>query len=138
MTQLFSPDQERTLHAALDRAIPPDAFPGAWDAGAGDYLNRLLEGQIAHLAPVYRQGLDALDAEAREEFAQGFADLSAEQQDALLARVEVGEVRADWPTPPRAFFTNLVCHAAEGYYADPGNGGNRERVSWRMVGFNGK
>ena len=31
--------------------------------------------------------------------------------------------------------SRLVNHAAEGYYADPGQGGNRNRVSWRMIGF---
>ncbi|HLJ56110.1 MAG TPA: gluconate 2-dehydrogenase subunit 3 family protein [Chthonomonadaceae bacterium] len=137
MTTPFSTAEERTLHAAMDRVIPADAFPGGWDAGSGEYLARLLTGQLAHLLPAYRQGLAALDAEARATFAQEFADLSAEHQDALLARIEVGEVRADWPTPPRAFFNHLVCHTAEGFYADPGNGGNRERVSWRMTGFNG-
>jgi hypothetical protein len=25
--------------------------------------------------------------------------------------------------------------AHEGYYADPGNGGNRDAVSWRMIGY---
>ncbi len=122
----------------MNRVIPEDEHPGAWDAGCGDYLFRQLNGQLAHLHATYRAGLDGLDAEARAEFAQGFADLATDQQDGVLGRVETGSVSAAWTTPPQGFFTTLVNHTAEGYYADPGQGGNRDRVSWQMVGFNGR
>ena len=138
MSNLFDDLQERTLRVALDRLIPQDDYPGAWAAGCGDYIDNQLHGQLAHLLPIYRAGLDGLEAEAGIEFAQSFADLNSDQQDALLGRVENGAVRAAWATPPRAFFSALVNHTAEGYYADPGQGGNRDRVSWRMVGFNGR
>jgi gluconate 2-dehydrogenase gamma chain len=26
----------------------------------------------------------------------------------------------------------------EGFYSDPGNGGNRDAVAWRMIGFTGQ
>jgi gluconate 2-dehydrogenase gamma chain len=29
----------------------------------------------------------------------------------------------------------LVNHTMEGFYSDPGNGGNRDAVSWKMIGF---
>ncbi len=29
----------------------------------------------------------------------------------------------------------LVRLTAEGYYGDPGNGGNREAASWQMIGY---
>jgi hypothetical protein len=130
--------QRQTLRAALDGLIPADDFPGAWDAGCGDYIAGQLSGQLAHLVPMYRAGLDGLQAEARAEFAAPFHLLSADRQDALLQRVEAGDVVADWTTDPKPFFAALACHAAEGYYADPGQGGNRDRVSWRMIGFNGR
>jgi hypothetical protein len=138
MPDLFDPTQQRTLQAALDRLIPKDDYPGAWEAGCGDYICGQLNGQLAHLAPTYQAGLDGLEAEAQAEFAQPFADLSADQQDVLLGRVEEGSVRVEWDTPPRVFFSMLVNHTAEGYYADPAQGGNRDRASWRMVGFNGR
>jgi gluconate 2-dehydrogenase gamma chain len=28
----------------------------------------------------------------------------------------------------------LVAHAMQGFYGDPRHGGNRERVSWKMLG----
>lgn len=135
---LFNATQERTLRAALDRLIPADDFPGAWEAGCGDYIGGQLRGQLAYLLPVYQAGLDGLEAEAAIRHGRSFADLDPEQQDALLAEIEAGTVSGEWATPAGAFISMLVHHAAEGYYADPCQGGNRDRVSWRMVGFNGR
>ena len=134
----FGDLQFETLRTALDRIIPADEYPGAWDAGCGEYISRQLNGQLAYLLPAYRAGLDGLEAEAMRQFGNPFAGLAPEQQDAILAHAETGEVEADWDTSPKLFFSTLVNHAAEGYYADPGQGGNRDRVSWRMIGFHGK
>jgi hypothetical protein len=138
MSRLFNDLQHETLRAALDRLIPADDFPGAWDAGCGDYIAGQLNGQLIHLLPLYRAGLDGLDAEAHRLFQENFPRLAPDQQDAVLLRVETGETETEWETAPRSFFSTLLDHTAEGYYADPGQGGNRERVSWRMIGFNGR
>ena len=128
--------QRETLAAAMERIVPPDeAAPGAWSAGAGDYLLRQFGRDLADAAPVYRLGLDGLDTEAKARHGQSFTSLEARAQDALLARVEKGEVTADWLVPPSRFFSLLVRHTMEGYYADPGNGGNHDGISWRLIGF---
>ena len=64
-----------------------------------------------------------------------FAALGEAQQDALLTRVEQGEVRTDWSIDAAGFFAQFAEHCAEGFYSDPGNGGNRDGVSWRMIGY---
>ena len=38
--------QQQTLRAAVDRIIPPDDYPGAWQSGVGDYLARQFEGDL--------------------------------------------------------------------------------------------
>ena len=127
--------QHVTLRALVDRIIPADDFPSGWQAGVGDYL----AGQFVHdLRPQldrYRAGLDALDAEAQANTGARFADLDAEQQDALLRRIETGAVTTPWPINPAAFFQAAVEHAMEGFYRDAGNGGNRNGISWQMIGF---
>ena len=123
------------LRAALDRVIPADEFPGAWAAGAGHYLLRQLAGDAASLVPVITAGLRALESEAEARHGTPFAALEVPQQDAVLADVEQGTVQTAWTVPPRAFFAALLSLANEGYYGDPGNGGNREMVSWRMIGY---
>lgn len=132
---MLSAAQIVTLEALVNRIIPPDDFPGGWEAGVGDYLFGQFKRDLKHLLPVYALGLDALDAEAGAEAGQGFAQLAPDAQDALLTRVEAGSVRAAWGVDPVAFFRMVVDHCAEGYYADPGNGGNRDGISWQMVGF---
>ena len=77
----------------------------------------------------------ARDLSAMDGYAIRFADLSPSEQDALLTRVEEGDVTSSWPINPKQFFRMAVGHALEGFYADPGNGGNHDGVSWRMIGF---
>ena len=127
--------QLRCLDALLDTVIPPDDFPGAVDAGVGDYLLRQLGGDLSGLLPTYRQGLDHLDAEARAGWGRPFAEMSTEERTALLKGVERGEVAAEWSIEPAPFFRQVVEHCAEGYYSDPENGGNRDGVGWRMIGY---
>ena len=135
INKILNETQLQTLQAVCNRLIPADDFPGAWDAGAGDYILRLLQTDAALLLPVYQNGLDSFDAEALAQFNRRFVLLDADSQDALLQAVERGEVAANWPFPPTQVLNTLINHTAEGYYADPGNGGNRDCVSWKMMGW---
>nr|PZN29591.1 MAG: hypothetical protein DIU80_09130 [Chloroflexota bacterium] len=132
---MLTDTQLATLRAALDRIIPPDDFPGAWEAGVGDYILRQLGGDLADQLETYRAGLDGLDYEALAASGRPFAELPAEAQDELLRRIERGEAQSPWPVDAADFFRMLCEHAAEGFYSDPGNGGNRDGVAWRMIGF---
>ena len=132
---MLSPAQQATLRALMDRIIPPDEDPGAWDAGVGDYLAMQFERDLRDTEATYRVGLDALEAEAIASARAGFTALPAAEQDALLGRVEAGRVSHNWPIDPAAFFQLVVQHVAEGYYSNPANGGNRDEQAWRMIGF---
>lgn len=128
-------EEQLILRAAVDRIIPPDDYPGAWQAGVSDYLARQFAGDLAPVLDVYRAGLRALDAEASARFGQGFAQLTPAQQDEVLRRVEAGELLTTWQVSPTRFFDLLVNTTAEGFYSDPAQGGNRDNVSWLMTGF---
>jgi len=127
--------QQRTLRATIDRIIPPDDYPGAWDAGVGDYLAKQFEGDLSALIEVYSQGLTSLDGEAGLRHQSTFEELSDHQKDLLLSQVEQGDVRAPWTVSSQYFFRLLVDTTAEGYYSEPEQGGNRGGVSWLMTGF---
>ncbi len=116
------------LRAVLDRLIPTDEFPGALAAGTDDYVVRALLGDSARELPLIIAGLARLDALALAHHspASTFAALRPVQQDELLRSPEV----AGDP-----FFHRLVDLAHEGFYADPGNGGNRDALSWQMLGY---
>ncbi len=132
---MLTEPQRAALRALVDRLIPADDFPGGWDAGVGDYLDRQFAGDLSDVVDLFRGGLDALDVEARTAAGVNFAALAPDAQDELLRRVEAGEVATDWPVDSADFVRAAAEHAAEGYYGDPGNGGNRDGVSWRMIGF---
>ena len=132
---MLNDTQLATLRAALDRIIPADDFPGAWESGVGDYILRQLQGDLSSLLETYQAGLDGLDHEALAASSRPFAALSTEAQDALLARIDRSEAQVPWAIDAQSFFRMLCEHAAEGFYSDPGNGGNREQAAWRMIGF---
>jgi hypothetical protein len=132
---MLTQPQQITLHALVDRIIPADDFPSGWQAGVGDYLAGQFERDLRPQLDRYRAGLDALEAEAQAGAGAPFAELDAADQDALLQRIEAGAVAMAWPIDPAAFFQMAVEHAMEGFYSDPGNGGNRDAVAWRMIGF---
>lgn len=134
----LSPRQWEILRAAMDRIVPADDFPSASQAGVEDYFRRQFAGDLKPLLPLYAGALAALDADARLAGASGFVEASSVEQDALLKRIERGDSTSLWPEPPAAFFQRLVKHVMEGYYADPGNGGNRGEMAWKMVGFGGR
>jgi gluconate 2-dehydrogenase subunit 3-like protein len=124
-----------TLRAVVDCLIPPDDFPGAYDAGVCDYIERLLQTDLADRAEFFRTGVDAIDAEALARFAKPFINLGPSEQTLTLAAIESGQVKTSWPISPAHFFEMLVNTTAEGYYSEPQQGGNRGAVSWAMTGF---
>ncbi len=132
---MLSDLQMTCLQALVDTIIPADDFPGGWEAGVGDYLIRQLNSDLASQLTMYRIWLDMLDAEARAKNDKDFADLGLDERTALLESIENGRVKAVRALDPVACFALIVEHCMEGYYSDPGNGGNRGAVSWAMVGF---
>lgn len=115
----------RTLEALCEQIIPADQTPGAAWAGVVNYIDRQLMGPFRRQRGSYRSGLAALDQEARHFGGAPFAALSPERQTVILSNLQ-GE--------NRRFFSMVVAHTMQGYYGDPRHGGNREAVSWRMLG----
>ena len=124
-----------TLRAVVDCLIPPDDFPGAYDSGVCDYLERILQTDLAAQSEFFHAGIDGIEAEALERFNESFANLTPDQQVSTLAAIESGDVKTSWSISPPLFFELLVNTTAEGYYSDPQQGGNRGGRSWVMTGF---
>jgi gluconate 2-dehydrogenase gamma chain len=105
----------------------------------------------------YVQGIEELDRRSRAQFDADFARLTAEQQDQILAKMERPEQQTDVeeaqataafaPVEPAMqqtsaeidldFFPLLALHTRQGFYADPIYGGNKDRVGWKLIGFDG-
>ena len=124
-----------TLPAVVDCLIPPDDFPGAYEARVCDYIEQLFNTDLAEHAEFFRAGIEAIDREALATYNTPFAVLERDQQISILERIESGAVKTSWPISSARFFVMLVNITAEGYYSDPQQGGNRGCVSWIMTGF---
>ena len=129
-------EEVKTLAAACDQIVPPDQDPGAAEAGVVSFVDRQLATRQKKERPRWQAGLRGLDATARRRHGKPFVDLPFEVQTAVLQDVEKGAVEAaDWSgVAPVAFFALLREHTMMGFYGDPRHGGNKDRVSWRMLG----
>jgi gluconate 2-dehydrogenase gamma chain len=118
--------QARTLAALCDQIIPQDDFPSASQAGAVTYIDRQLARHYRRHRNTYRDGLEQAEAIGRTRFGQELAALPAPRQLEVVSALEHQN---------RTFFDLLRNHTFEGYYGTPRHGGNRDAVSWRMLGL---
>ncbi|WP_224242061.1 gluconate 2-dehydrogenase subunit 3 family protein [Hyalangium gracile] len=121
-----------TMAAACERILPRDEDPGARDANVPAYIDRILQTpELKQMKADFLQGLAALERRSRSMFKKGFVEATPEQQDELLTIFkDSGE-----GTGEGHFYEILVVLTLEGFLGDPSYGGNKDRVGWRLVGF---
>jgi gluconate 2-dehydrogenase gamma chain len=124
--EFLSDSHARILAALCDQIIPADDFPSASQAGAVTYIDRQLARHYRRHELVYREGLEQSDAMSRNRFGRSLADATPAQQLRVAAALEKEN---------RTFFELVRQHTMEGYYGSPRHGGNRDAVSWRMLGL---
>lgn len=118
MSDAIVPDA--LLDAVLDRIVPEDdGLPGARTADTRAYVAARLGADPAS-ASLVAGGLQSLASTT----GAAFHDLDPGARDGALA------ARQQEP-----WFRILADWAAEGFYADPGNGGNAGAVSWGAIGY---
>jgi gluconate 2-dehydrogenase gamma chain len=115
--------EAQTLEAICECLIPADRDPGAARAGVIHYIDRQLQRKFRPHLPAYRAGL----REAARLCGGNFAAAPPDRRLDVLRRMEQGP-------QTRAFFNLVVDHAMQGFYGNPRHGGNRDFVSWKMLG----
>jgi hypothetical protein len=102
--KFFSKPQFAALSKLGDLVLPAiNGTPGALAARAPEFLDFLLGESPADRQKLYRDGLDALNAQSRRKFAKSFADLDTAQADQILAPLHQKWTYAD-PVDPLAAF----------------------------------
>jgi gluconate 2-dehydrogenase gamma chain len=124
--EFFSEDQARTLAVICDEIIPADEFPSASQAGVITYIDRQLVRYYRRHRDTYKDGLIRAEATSVQRFGKRLSELSPTQRLELVASLEKEN---------RPFFELVRNHTFEGYYGSPRHGGNRDAVSWRMLGL---
>ena len=124
----LSPDEAADLEAIAARILPTTETPGAREAGVVYFFDTPQEGQIGGALKAIRGMLPAFQAAVAEQHGGGarFADLGEAEQDALLAEHE--------QTP---FFQMARSATLIGFFAMEKYGGNKDYLSWDLIGFDG-
>src|ERR1700674_3311724 len=123
----LTPAQMKTLEAFIDRLIPSDELgPGAVEAGAQIYIDRVLAGPNAGEKASFIQGLEAVDALAKRLHGAALAELSADKRDQVLAAMAADP-----------FFNRARRLTLEGMSADPHYGGNKNFEGWDLIRYPG-
>ena len=154
-------DEAAFFSAAYDTIIPADRLsPSGTDCGLVAYIDRQLAGAWGNGARLYRNGpflpakpehgyqlpltpreyfaagIKAANAWSRKTYGKDFDRLAPTDRTAALTAMEKGTAKfAGLEAQP--FFEAVLQSAMEGFFADPMYGGNRNKVSWKMVGYPG-
>jgi gluconate 2-dehydrogenase gamma chain len=147
--------------AAVDTIIPADELsPCGSDCGVAVYIDRALASAWGGGDKIYRAGpyfkgkpqqgyqlpltpaefvaagIAAANEWSRKTYGSTFDQLDPDKRVAALKAMEEGKAEFE-NFSSRAFFARLHALAMEGFFSDPIYGGNRNMVSWRMLGFPG-
>jgi gluconate 2-dehydrogenase gamma chain len=123
---VFTDGEARTLAALCDQIIPADGWPSASEAGVVTFIDRQLTGPYRRHRKAYRRGLEDTEKLAASRFGVELAHASAAQQLQITQAIEQQN---------STFFELVRRHTLQGYYGSPRHGGNKDAVSWRMLGL---
>jgi len=131
-------EQEITLlDAIVEQIVPTDDFPGGRWANVSNFIDRQLDSYYRKHRTKYRQGLAALEKTVIQMKGRQFEELPFAEQTTILEKMESGTFSGDyWHDHPSAeFFEMIRQHTLQGFYGSPIHGGNRDFISYRMLGL---
>lgn len=158
---VLTADEVAFFSATSDTMIPADTLsPSGSECGIPVFIDRQLASAWGAGARMYRAGpfhpglpeqgyqlpltprdyfgagVEAANAWSRKTYGKSFDRLTADQRIQALTAMEEG--KAEFVAfDAKAFFQRLLTLTMEGFFSDPIYGGNRNKVSWRMLGFPG-
>lgn len=124
--RFFTAQQAADYEAFASQVFPTDDTPGAKEAN----VVRFVDFALSEIEPQNRQdfanALKALNAQAKKTApeALSFAVLPAELQAEIMTAFE--------KTPE---FGMLKGYAVTGFFGDPSDGGNKDQIGWKLIGF---
>ncbi|NRF47723.1 gluconate 2-dehydrogenase subunit 3 family protein [Pseudomonas stutzeri] len=156
--QFFTLEEAREVEAIVERLIPADDLSASGkEAGCAVFIDRQLASHYGRyerlyqhgpfvpgveppsdLVPAerYRVGIEQLGRHCQATFGKRFSELEGDQRDEVLRKMESGDIAFEG-IGSKVFFEQILQNAMEGFFADPIYGGNRDMVSWKMLGFPG-
>jgi gluconate 2-dehydrogenase gamma chain len=158
---VLTPTEQAFLSATADTMIPADELSpsgtacgvvtfidrqlaSAWGGGAkmyrgGPFLKGKPEqGYQLALTPLefFQVGIAATNSWSRKTHGKDFDRLAPADRVAAMKAMEEGKAEFGGFSS-RAFFGQLLTITMQGFFSDPVYGGNRDKASWKMLGFPG-
>ena len=158
---LLNETEHAFVVAAVDTMIPADELsPSGSDCGCAVYIDRQLASAWGGGAKMYRAGpyfkgkpeqgyqlpltpaefitagIAAANVWSRKTYGQDFDRLDPAKRIEALTAMQEGKADLGGLSS-RAFFARLLTLTMEGFFGDPIYGGNRNKASWKMLGFPG-
>jgi gluconate 2-dehydrogenase gamma chain len=133
----FTEEEARCLIAICEQIIPADEDPGATDAGVIHYIDKQMVNYFKDLQDLYRNGLAAIQTSCLSEYNRGFEELNFSEQNSFLKKLEKsGFEGEEWEGLNQSgFFKMIIAHTRQGFYGSPRHGGNRDYMSYKMMGL---
>jgi gluconate 2-dehydrogenase gamma chain len=150
-----------TFAAAVDTIIPADELsPSGSECGIVSFIDRQLASAWGGGAKMYRGGpfmpgkpeqgyqlaltpreffqvgVAAANEWSRKTYGKEFDRLSPADRVSALRAIEQGKAEFVGFSS-RDFFAQLLSITMQGFFSDPIYGGNRDKASWKMLGFPG-
>lgn len=161
--EFFTQNERVMVDALVETLIPSDELsPSGKDAGCTVFIDRQMAGRFglgsrlfmngpfganplptqgrqSPLSPAeeFRRGLTSLHAYCTKVLKKAFSDLAEEQRESVLRDLESGKIIFPGEVSSSEFFKSLLARTMEGFFSDPVYGGNRDMVSWKMIGYPG-
>jgi gluconate 2-dehydrogenase gamma chain len=158
---VLTAEEAAFFSAVADTMIPADALsPSGSECGVPVFIDRQLASAWGAGARMYRAGpfhpglpeqgyqlpltprdffaagVQAANAWSLKTYGKTFDRLPPGQRIEALTAMEAGKAGFD-DFDAKAFFQRLLAITMEGFFSDPIYGGNRDKASWRMLGFPG-
>jgi gluconate 2-dehydrogenase gamma chain len=114
------------IDAITSQIVPSTDGPGAHEAGVVYFIDRALSTFDKDLRESYRTGMAGVQQKRKEMFpgSTSIATLANDRQIQLIHGIETSD-----------FFELLRTHTLYGFLGNPSYGGNRDRVGWKLIGF---
>jgi gluconate 2-dehydrogenase gamma chain len=124
--QTLDPATAAEIDAITSQIVPSTDGPGAHEAGVVYFIDRALSTFDTDLRESYKAGMAQVQQKRKQLFpgSASIAALKNEQQIQLIHAIETTD-----------FFQLLRTHTMYGLLGNPSYGGNRDRVGWKLIGF---
>lgn len=121
------------------------ALGGEWGQGSRLYMKGPFQQGSANLgyqlgltpAQLFRTGTEGVATYCKAQYGKDFEALAVADKEAVLVGLRGGSIKLPNGIPSATYFSHVYQLFTEGMFADPIYGGNRNKASWKMLGYPG-